>query len=141
VDRKRIGSIGRSLGGHNSLFLAAFDPRVSAVVTSCGFTSFPRYYGGDLTGWSHEGYMPRIAARYGKSPDRMPFDFPEVLASIAPRSVFISAPVRDTNFDVEGVRECVQAAGAVYAEVPHSSFVNMLISLTLSISGRPYVVM
>ena len=33
VDRRRVGVIGHSLGGHNSLFLAAFDPRVAAVVS------------------------------------------------------------------------------------------------------------
>lgn len=106
----RIGSIGHSLGGHNTLFLAAFDRRVRACATSCGFTSFARYYGGDLTGWSHGGYMPRIASVYGKSPARMPFDFPDVLKAIAPRAVFINAPLHDSNFDVEGVRDCVRRA-------------------------------
>lgn len=52
VDSGRIGVIGHSLGGHNALFVAAFDPRIKAVVTSCGFNSFFKYYGGNLTGWS-----------------------------------------------------------------------------------------
>jgi dienelactone hydrolase len=107
VDPKRLGAIGHSLGGHNALFLAAFDARVKVAVTSCGFTAFARYYGGDLTGWSHKGYMPRIASEYGKSPARMPFDFSDVLAAIAPRAVFVNAPLRDANFDVTGVRETV----------------------------------
>jgi dienelactone hydrolase len=114
VARDRIGSIGHSLGGHNTLFLAAFDERVRAGVTSCGFTSFRRYKGGDLTGWSHKGYMPRIAERYGKDPARMPFDFPEILRALAPRPLFINAPLGDSNFDVAGVKDCVQAAAAVY---------------------------
>lgn len=105
VDAKRMGVIGHSLGGHNSLFLAAFDPRVRVAVTSCGFTAFARYYQGDLTGWSHRGYMPRIATEYGKSPARMPFDFSDVLAAISPRAVFVNAPLHDANFDVTGVRE------------------------------------
>jgi dienelactone hydrolase len=107
VDAKRMGVIGHSLGGHNSLFLAAFDSRVRVAVTSCGFTAFARYYGGDLTGWSHQGYMPRIATEYGKDPARMPFDFSDVLAAIAGRAVFINAPLHDANFDVTGVRETV----------------------------------
>jgi dienelactone hydrolase len=114
VDGTRIGVIGHSLGGHNSLFLAVFEPRIAAVVTSCGFTSFTRYYGGDLTGWSHRGYMPRIASEYGKSPARVPFDFPEVLGAIAPRPIFINAPLHDSNFDVSGVDDCVRSARAVY---------------------------
>jgi len=114
VARRRIGSIGHSLGGHNTLFLGVFDQRVQAMVTSCGFTSFPRYKGGDLSGWSHKGYMPRIAERYGKDPSRMPFDFPELLAVLSPRALFINAPLGDRNFDVTGVKECVDFAGRVY---------------------------
>jgi dienelactone hydrolase len=120
VDALRIGVIGHSLGGHNSLFLAAFEPRIAAVVTSCGFTSFRKYYGGNLTGWSHAGYMPRIAAIYGKSPERMPFDFSDVLIAIAPRPVFINAPLHDQNFEWTGVDDCVRSAQPVYARIFHA---------------------
>lgn len=115
VDAGRIGVIGHSLGGHNALFVAAFDSRIQAVVTSCGFNSFFKYYGGDLTGWSHAGYMPRIARAYGKDPKQMPFDFTELLAALAPRPVFINAPLGDANFEVSGVKDCVRAAAPVYA--------------------------
>jgi hypothetical protein len=114
VARGRIGVIGHSLGGHNALFVAAFDPRLKAVVTSCGFNSFFAYDRGELNGWSHPGYMPRIATAYGNDPDQMPFDFSEVLAAVAPRPVFINAPLRDPNFAVAGVKDCVLAARPVY---------------------------
>lgn len=114
VDPDRIGCIGHSLGGHNTLFLSAFDKRIRVAVSSCGFTSFFKYYGGDLTGWSHKGYMPRIATVYGTDPVKMPFDFPEILAAIAPRAIFINAPLHDSNFDVSGVHDCVNAAKVVY---------------------------
>ena len=114
VDANRMGVIGHSLGGHNALFLAAFDPRVRVVVTSCGFNSFFKYSKGDLTGWSHAGYMPRIRTAYGCDPKRLPFDFTEVLAAIAPRPVFINAPLHDDNFEVSGVMDCLAAARPVY---------------------------
>ena len=114
VDPERIGCIGHSLGGHNSLFLAVFDTRIKAVVTSCGFTSFFKYYGGDLTGWSHKGYMPEIAAKYDNDPSKMPFDFTEILGAIAPRALFVNAPIHDSNFDISGVYDCVNAAKPVY---------------------------
>lgn len=110
----RLGCIGHSLGGHNALFLAAFDERVKVSVTSCGFNSFFKYMRGDLSGWSHKGYMPRIAERYAKDPAKMPFDFTEVIAAIAPRAVFISAPVDDDNFEISGVQDCIEAASPVY---------------------------
>jgi pimeloyl-ACP methyl ester carboxylesterase len=115
VDPRRIGVIGHSLGGHNALFLAAFDPRIRAVVTSCGFNSFFKYQSGDLTGWSHDGYMPQIRTRYGCDPKQIPFDFSEVLAAVAPRAVFINAPMQDSNFEVSGVMDCLAAARPVYS--------------------------
>jgi dienelactone hydrolase len=114
VDRTRIGCIGHSLGGHNSLFTAAFDLRIRAVITSCGFTGFHDYYGGKLDGWTPDRYMPRIRDVYRKDPDRMPFDFHEVLAAIAPRSVFVSAPLNDANFAVDGVVKVVDEVKKVY---------------------------
>lgn len=114
VDPERIGCIGHSLGGHNTLFLAVFDKRIKAVVTSCGFTSFFKYYNGDLTGWSHKGYMPRIATVYEKNPSKMPFDFTEIIGAIAPRPLFINAPLKDSNFEISGVYDCVNAAKPVY---------------------------
>ena len=114
VDPGRIGCIGHSLGGHNTLFLAAFDSRIKAMVTSCGFNSFFKYCGGDLTGWSHRGYMPRIAAVYGCDPKQMPFDFPEIVAALAPRPLFINAPKNDSNFEMSGVEDCITAARPVY---------------------------
>ena len=60
--RRRIGVIGHSLGGHNAIFTALFDGRIKAVVSSCGFNAFPFYYKGNIAGWSHQGYMPRLSA-------------------------------------------------------------------------------
>ena len=114
VDADNVGVIGHSLGGHNALFTAVFDPRLKSVVTSCGFTTFHDYYEGNLKGWTSNRYMPRIRDVYQLDPDRMPFDFPEVLAAIAPRGLFVAAPLHDANFDNDGVRKCVAAAEPVY---------------------------
>jgi acetyl esterase/lipase len=114
VDPDRIGVIGHSLGGHNGLFTACFDQRIKCAVTSCGFTPFHDYYGGKLAGWTQDRYMPRVRDTYASDPSRMPFDFYEVLGAIAPRPLFIHAPINDDNFDVEGVRKAVSAAERVY---------------------------
>lgn len=115
VDRARIGVIGHSLGGHNALFTAVFDERLRAVVTSCGFTPFPDYYGGKLAGWTSDRYMPRIRDVYGNDSDRVPFDFYEILGALAPRGVYSNSPVHDDNFDVGGVRKAFEKAGDVYS--------------------------
>jgi fermentation-respiration switch protein FrsA (DUF1100 family) len=114
VDGDHVGVLGHSLGGHNALFVAAFDERIKCVVSNCGFCSFPTYVKGDLTGWSHDGYMPRLKTVYDLKPEKVPFDFPEVVAALAPRPFLASAPLHDHNFDVEGVKDCVRAATPVY---------------------------
>ncbi|GEM_PF-443284 len=114
VDGERIGACGLSLGGHNALFLAAFDPRIRVAVTSSGFDSFTDYMDGDLSGWCQKRYMPAISEVYGKDPKRLPFDFPEVIAAIAPRAVYAHAPQDDSNFKVDSARRCVLAARPVY---------------------------
>jgi dienelactone hydrolase len=114
VDGERIGCIGHSLGGHNSMFVAAFDERLKVIVSSCGFTAETKYFNGDLTGWSHKGYMPRIADIYDCDPAKMPFDFHEVLAALAPRAFFTNSPLHDDNFDPSGVEDCIAAATPIY---------------------------
>jgi len=68
VDPKRFGCIGHSLGGHNAMFTAAFDDRIKALVSNCGFTSFRKYYHGDLRGWTSARYMPRIRTVFHLDP-------------------------------------------------------------------------
>lgn len=114
VDTSRIVAIGHSLGGHNALFTAVFDQRIRAVISSCGFTGFHDYYGGKLAGWTSDRYMPRIREVYGNDPNRVPFDFHELLAALAPRPVFVNAPLRDDNFDSSGVKRVMAAAAQVY---------------------------
>lgn len=71
--RRGFGCIGHSLGGHNGLFTAAWDPRISVVVTSCGFDSFRDYYDGNPEvwmpekGWCQSRYMPRLLDHRGTS--------------------------------------------------------------------------
>ena len=114
VDAERIGCIGHSLGGHNTMFTAAFEPRIKAMVSCCGFTRFHKYYGGKLKGWTSSRYMPRIASLYKNDPDLVPFDFPEIIGTFAPRPFLAVSPEGDHNFEVSGVRDSIAAARSVY---------------------------
>ena len=57
--------------------------------------------------------MPRLA-QYRVRLQAIPFDFPELLGALAPRTVFVSAPKGDHNFQWESARRCTEAAGKVY---------------------------
>jgi hypothetical protein len=118
-DSKGFGAIGHSLGGHNTIYTAVFDPRITVLASSCGFDSFPDYYDGAERnwyfgkGWCQIRYMPRMSDYRGKL-DTIPFDFPELLGALAPRPIFINAPLRDSNFRHKSVDRCVAAARPVY---------------------------
>jgi len=116
-----FGVIGHSLGGHNGLFTAAFDSRISVIVTSCGFDSFRDYFDGREgvwqpgRGWCQDRYMPRLAQYRGRLAE-IPFDFSQVLAAIAPCPVFVNAPLDDSNFRWRSVDRVVAEARELAAK-------------------------
>lgn len=122
VDPNRIGVIGHSLGGHNAIFAAAFDSRLKVVVTSCGWTQFEYYdigassenYGGRLGPWAQDRYMPLLKTKYQLDQHKIPFNFDEIIAVIAPRFFISSSPLHDENFDVEGVKNGIQKVSTIY---------------------------
>ncbi|QDT26626.1 hypothetical protein Enr10x_19310 [Gimesia panareensis] len=120
VDMSRgVGDIGHSLGGHNAIYTAVFDPRVTAIVSSCGFDSYPDYYDGAERvwyfgkGWCQIRYMPRMSDYRGKL-DQIPFDFPELLGALSPRPVYVNAPLHDSNFRWKSVDKCAASAAPIY---------------------------
>ena len=123
VDSNAIGVIGHSLGGHNSIFVAAFDERIKVAVSSCGWTQFEYYsigqaaekkYGGRLGPWAQTRYMPLLQTKYQLDSDRIPFNFDKAIAAIAPRAFFSVSPLRDSNFDYKGVEAGILKVKPVY---------------------------
>lgn len=126
VDPDKLGVLGHSLGGHNAMFLGAFDERVKIVVASCGWTLFHYYnagaevtkkHGGPLGPWAQDRYMPLVKTQYGLDPDKMPFDFDDVIEAIAPRYFFSNSPVNDSNFNLEGIKKGIENVKAAYREL------------------------
>ena len=58
--------------------------------------------------------MPFIRDKYDLDPGKIPFDFDEIIASLAPRPFFSSSPIRDMNFSIEGVRKGISRVKQVY---------------------------
>jgi hypothetical protein len=118
-DSRGFGAIGHSLGGHNSIYTAVFDQRITVLASSCGFDSYTDYYDGAERvwyfdrGWCQIRYMPRMSNYRGKLHD-IPFDFQEMLGALAPRPFFVNAPLRDGNFRSKSVDRCAAAARPVY---------------------------
>jgi len=119
VNGKAMGTIGHSLGGHNSVYTAVFDPRLKVIVSSCGLDSFLDYYNGDAKnwlperGWCQTRYMLKLAEYKGRLAD-IPFDFHEMIGALAPRHVLIVAPLKDSNFKHDSVDRIAAAAKPIF---------------------------
>lgn len=86
VDADRIGVLGHSLGGHGSIFLAAYDDRIKASACNCGASFFR--HNAKVISWSRDRwYIYFKPIREGLLKGEMPpIDFHEIIALIAPRA-------------------------------------------------------
>jgi dienelactone hydrolase len=84
VDPSRLGATGLSLGGHNTVFIAAYDSRVKCAVPIVGGTTINE--NPDQIQWSRDYwyiYIPQIRAQILKG-ERIQCDFHEMMALAAP---------------------------------------------------------
>lgn len=114
ADAARIGVIGHSHGAYGALMSAAFEPRIAAVVASCGFTTLRADPNPER--WSHlTCLLPRLGF-YLDEIAQAPFDWHEVLGLIAPRPLYNWATLDDGIFpNTESLAEVYDAVRAVYS--------------------------
>jgi len=129
VDPGRIGSVGHSHGGITTLFAMAFDDRIRAGASNCGFDTFR--IDGNTWRWSKAtALLPRLGFYvsnprinmdfYRAVPDseviETPFDMHQLLSLIAPRPLFLSTSDEDFVFPNGGwsVRRSLARISPVY---------------------------
>jgi dienelactone hydrolase len=123
IDSSQIYLMGYALGGKVGLLTAAFDDRIKGLVSVCGFDPL-RLQTADkgtegIRHYSHlHGLLPRLGFFVGHE-DRVPFDFDEVLALVAPKPVMLIAPELDRYARVADVRREVEGPGKVYDLLGH----------------------
>lgn len=126
VDKDKIGAIGHSLGGHNSMFATAVDNRITVGVSNCGMSVFSEE---ELRlEWSlEEGYVyiPNLR-HYFVNNEEPPFDIHEVAALIAPRPFLNISSYYDKAY---GNQEFLAEVGVklyqiymLYGMQPHFSY-------------------
>jgi pimeloyl-ACP methyl ester carboxylesterase len=121
VDSSRIYLVGYALGAKVGLITAAFDDRVKGVAAVCGVDplrlSTAEKGTESVQQYSHlHGLLPRLGFFVGQE-SRLPFDFDEVLAVVAPRRTLIVAPTLDRYAPVADVQLEVERAKKVYARL------------------------
>jgi len=100
VDASRLGMIGHSLGGQETLFTTAIDTRIRAAVSSCGFGSLHTLKR-DRINHNYALFVPGLANQG---------DYGAVLALVTPRPFFVAARTEDPIFPKDGVEETVATA-------------------------------
>jgi len=100
VDAARLASIGHSLGAKETLYLAAFDPRVRAAVFSEGGVGL------SFSNWEAPWYLGEQVRKPG-----FPHDHHELLALCAPRAFLL---IGGGDADGDPSRRYVDAARPVY---------------------------
>jgi len=95
VDPNRIGAIGHSLGGRNTLYLQAFDERVKVGVSSCGWTTFRSKMLLEERLLATEYFMPFLKTKYNLDLTKFPFEYTDAFAAIAPRVFYSYSPAND----------------------------------------------
>ncbi len=95
VDPQRIGALGHSLGGHGTIFLAAYDDRVKAAACNCGGSFFR--HNSRVTEWARDHwYIYFKNIRPGLLEGKLPsIDFHEIIALIAPRAFLDLSALND----------------------------------------------
>ncbi len=118
IDGNRMYTVGYSLGGTVGLITAALDARITGTASICGLVPMrlatpDRGYEG-IRAFSHlHGLLPRLGF-FANHPTRLPVDFNDILAAIAPRPAMIVAPQYDRDAPVEDVRAYVEYARKAY---------------------------
>jgi dienelactone hydrolase len=119
IDPARIYQAGYALGGKVALWTAAQDPRIAGVASVNAFSPL-RLATEDkgiegIEHYSHlHGLAPRLGFFIGGPQQRLPVDYDEILAAIAPRPALVLAATLDRYHPVDDVRAAVAGAAKAY---------------------------
>jgi dienelactone hydrolase len=105
VNGARLGAIGHSLGGQEAFWLAWYDRRVRAAISSCGFGMI-RTIIRDAINHNLALYVPGLLDLG---------DVDALFAEIAPRAFLLTAGEQDAIFPIDGVRALAASAEVAYA--------------------------
>jgi pimeloyl-ACP methyl ester carboxylesterase len=142
IDESRIYLCGWSLGAKIALYTGALDDRVAGVSAAGGFAPLRTLSAETGTeGLHHYSHIHGLIPRHGfflGNESRLPVDYDEILACIAPRPLQVIAPTLDRYNRVEDVRQAVEAANRVYDMMGRSEGIVLETPLDFSRYWKAY---
>jgi len=122
IDPGRVFLCGYSLGGTVALFTAAMDDRVKGVAVAGSFGSF-RLTDPATEGNKHFSHLHGLIPKLGFFEDheaRIPVDFDDVLSCVAPKPLYIIAPMEDRHHPTSHVETIMAPVQNLYKELGES---------------------
>lgn len=121
VNRDKIGAIGHSLGGQETLWLAWYDSRIKAGVSSCGFSQLHSI----LRDGINHNYAMYIHGFLKTG------DLGDLVCDMAPKPFMSISAIDDPIFPIDGVDEIGRAAARAYYQGGAAENISFI-----SIKGR-----
>ncbi|SDD04309.1 alpha/beta hydrolase family protein [Niabella drilacis] len=115
IDTTRIGITGRSGGGTQTAYIAAFDDRIKAAAPECYITSYEKLLMTMGPQDAEQNFAGAIAAG---------LDIPDLLISFAPKPLLIVSTTRDI-FSIQGARDVFKEAKRAYTWLGQPDLVGM----------------
>jgi pimeloyl-ACP methyl ester carboxylesterase len=118
IDPDRVYLLGYALGAKVALMTAALDDSVRGVASIAGVDplrlSTPEKGTEGIRHYSHlHGLIPKLGFFLGNE-DRVPFDYDEIVALVAPKPTLIVAPTKDRYARIEDVQRELKPAADVF---------------------------
>ena len=116
VDPSRIGITGRSGGGTQSAYIAAFDERIKAAAPECYITNFTRLLQSIGPQDAEQNFIHEISAG---------LDHGDLLIVRAPKPALMITTTRDM-FSIQGARETAKEITGIYKAYARNDNFNMV---------------
>lgn len=120
VDAKKAVAIGHSRNAKAAIWAGACDPRFAVVISNnsgCAGAALSRRNFGEtlkLIYWEKRAWLCGKIVDYLEQVDQLPIDQHQLLALIAPRSLYVASAADDLNADPKGEFLAASAASPVW---------------------------
>ena len=127
VDPLRIGITGRSGGGTQSAYIAAFDERIKAAAPANYITSFTRLI---------QSSGPQCAEQDPFNFIAQGLDISDLLIVRAPKPTLVIATTRDKTFSIQGAMEADKEVSGIYKAYNKEKYFNFTTDDTVHASTK-----